>query len=102
MTDASPWNHIPPQRPWSSRSIGHAAIIPASASGREGGYLPVANSAEKVEELSRTRWTIEDLGLRPEIRVQKDGTVVLSSRDIKEFIWHLYHLPGENGNIHSD
>jgi len=65
-------------------------------------YLPAANSVEKVEQRSSEYWFIKDINLRANIGRGKDGSVVVSGRGAKEFIWHLIHLPGEEGNVNSD
>ena len=66
-------------------------------------YFPFDESAADVANQVRAQWLGYGVDPPPEIRPQKDGTVLVSSAEIgPRFVWAVYHLEGEGGLLNGD
>ncbi len=90
--------HIPDHRP--RRKI-NGLTLSANSGGFRLVYLPSAKSDKRLVNRVRAMWNPQGLELQPDIRLQKDGTVVVASASglDSQFVWALYHLPAEEGTL---
>jgi hypothetical protein len=118
LLDLPEWKHIDPKSSaWLLRHVpGHGRRRKLSGltlsenntgSGNHAGfravYVPLAGSAERVLSSARGIWTPADFESHADIRLQKDGAVVVSSTVIDPPLnWAIYHLPGEDGTLNTD
>jgi hypothetical protein len=118
LLDLPEWKHIDPKSSaWLLRHIpgqgrrhkinGLTLSENNAGSGNNAGfrvvYLPVAGSAERVLSSARGIWKPADFESHSDIRLQKDGAVVVSSTIIDPPLnWAIYHLPGEDGSLNTD
>jgi hypothetical protein len=118
LLDLPEWKHIDPKSSsWLLRHIpgqgGRRKISGLTLSENHTGtgnnagfrvvYLPVAGSAERVSSSARGIWRPAGFDAHSDLRLQKDGAVVVSSTVIDPpLIWAIYHLPGEDGSLNTD
>jgi hypothetical protein len=85
--------HLPVQR-----RVISGLTLSADRNGFRVIYFPIRESAADVANQVRPLWLGYGVDPPPEIRPQKDGTLLVSSTvDEPRFVWAVYHLEGEGG-----